>query len=271
MRFKSSLWLAAALVAVLISGMVNSVSPYGFSKEQQNTVNLQTFVVSDFGDNVDKAKQIIWKSKFSRFATPTDPQQVMSPPNPDFCAIQYIKGKPLGLPQEVDTNQIFCLGIKATWIKQSYNWIEIIPHKADGSVPMGKNEAPDPTMNSNEAISNIVLPGVIKSLDMWVWGGNYHYWIEFYIQDYKGFMHRLNAGDLTYVGWRNLRTPIPQNLPQAEYHVPFLKSLNLTMIKIWSYPTERIDQFFAYFDYLQVQTDVYIERFNGDDLANIKW
>jgi hypothetical protein len=64
---------------------------------------------------------------------------------------------------------------------------------------------------------------------------------------------------------------IPDNIPQAEMHVPFLKSLSLQMIKLWSYPTERVDQFYCYFSYLQVQTDVYIERFNGDDLANKRW
>jgi hypothetical protein len=271
MRYKSSFWLVTALVAVFISGMIKTAYPYGFSKDQQNTVNLQTFVVSDFGDNVDKSKQIIWKANFSRFATPSDPKQLNSPPNPKFCLAQYMKGKPLGLPMEVDTNQIYCLGIKATFIKQSYNWIEVVPYRAEGSLPADKNSAPDSTKNPNEKVTNITLPGVIKSLDMWVWGGNYHYWLEFYLKDYKGFTYRLNAGDIGYVGWRNLRTPIPGYIPQAEYHVPFLKSLTLEMIKLWAYPTERIDQFFAYFDYLQVQTDVYIERFNGDDLANTKW
>ena len=108
-------------------------------------------------------------------------------------------------------------------------------------------------------------------MDMWVWGGNYNYWMEFYLEDYKGFLHRLPAGDISYVGWKNLRTRIPDDIPQAEYHVPFMKPLKLEMIKLWSYPTERVDQFYCYFDYLQVQTDVYLERFNGDDLANNKW
>jgi len=64
---------------------------------------------------------------------------------------------------------------------------------------------------------------------------------------------------------------IPEYIPQAEHHVPFLKNLKIVMMKLWGYPTERVDQFFVYFDYMQVQTDVYRQRFNGDELAEIKW
>jgi hypothetical protein len=134
---------------------------------------------------------------------------------------------------------------------------------------MGAGGKPDPDLKGKPTY--IELIGMVKSLDMWVWGGNYKYWLEFYLVDYKGFLNRLSAGDLTFVGWRNVRTKVPDYIPQAEYHVPFLKSLKLTMVKLWANPTERADQFYSYFDYMQVQTDVYMQRFNGDDMANNRW
>ena len=254
-----------AIVGLLLLGSVKMYS-FGFSADQAKTVNLQTFVVSDFGDGTDKKNGIIWKAKFSRFAKPKDSTKEMSEPDPAACNIEYVEAKPLGLPKNVDASQKYSLGVKAQFLKKSYNWIEFHPYKSDTAFAADK-----PDKNAVGKETPINLPGVIKSLDVWVWGGNYNYWLEFYLRDFKGFVHRLSAGDIAFIGWRNMRTKIPASIPQAEHHVPFLKSLKLTQIKLWSYPTERVDQFYAYFDYMQVQTDVYIERFNGDDLATKKW
>jgi len=242
--------------------------PFGFSERERNTVNIQAYCVSDFGDEKDQSNNIIWKARFSRFAKPSDPTKEMSPPDPNACSATYMTGKPLGLPEEINVKQKWCLGIKAQFLKKGYNWIEIYPVKSSNNIVGGDGK---PNNNQEGSLYPIPLIGIIKSLDMWVWGGNYHYWLEMYVQDFRGFLHRLPAGDINFVGWKNLRTEIPGYVPQYERRVPFLKSLTLQLIKLWSYPDERVDQFYCYFDYLQAQTDVYIERFNGDDLANNKW
>ncbi len=261
-----------SLVLTLVIGFVVFISvnafSFGFSDRDRNTMNLQTFIVSDFGDKVDKGDGIIWTARFSRFAKPADSSKEMSKPDTNACAVDYFKAKPLGLPKQTDKDQVWSLGIKAQFIKQSYNWIELVPMKAAGGV--GEGEA-KPVASGDTKFNPLVLQGVVKSLDVWIWGGNYRYWVEFYLRDYKGFLHRLNAGDIAYVGWKNVRTKVPKTIKQAEHHVPFMKPLKLEMIKFWSYPTERVDQFYSYIDYMQVQTDVYEERFNGDDLSKNKW
>jgi hypothetical protein len=250
---------------------------------RQAAVNLQTLVVSDFGNDSDQSNNIKWNAKFSRFAKPIDPNQENSPADPKACGVTYVEAKPLGLPQYIDAREKWSLGIKAQFTRKGYNWIEVYPVKGSAGSETAKQTV---TITSNQTntssgqpavseggnvISPISLPGQIKSMDMWVWGGNYHYWMEFYLVDYKGYLNRLTAGDIDFVGWKNVALKIPDYVPQAEMHVPFLKSLSLQMIKLWSYPTERVDQFYCYFNYLQVQTDVYVERFNGDDLANKRW
>ncbi len=266
MKYKGSIVSTIMVILALNLVITRPLFPFGFSAEDKDTVNLQTFVVSDFGDEEDQTNKTIWKANFSRFAKPADVTQVMSDPDPEACNVKYVEAKPLGLPERVDQYQKYSLGVKAQFLKKSYNWIELIPYKSDNAFN-GKT----PNMSATGEKSPVTLIGVIKSLDMWVWGGNYNYWMEFYLRDFKGYLHRLNAGDLSYVGWKNLRTKIPDYIPQAEHHVPFMKPLKLEMIKLWSYPNERVDQFYAYFDYMQVQTDVYQERFNGDDLAAQRW
>lgn len=265
-RGKDSLMLVLVMSLVFLAS-VNAFS-FGFSGREKNTVNLQTFIVSDFGDGVDKKKGIIWTAKFSRFAKPADSSKEMSEPDSNACKVDYFKAKPLGLPQQTDKAQIWALGVKAEFIKKSYNWIELMPMKAAGGI--GTADA-KPVASGKLTPEPVVLQGVIKSLDVWIWGGNYKYWVEFYLRDYQGFLHRLSAGDIAYVGWKNVRTKVPTSIKQAEHHVPFMKPLKLEKIKLWSYPTERVDQFYAYFDYMQVQTDVFVQRFNGDDLAKETW
>jgi len=269
MKYKGSMVLFSSFVFALffLVGTVN-VYPFGFSERERNTVNLQSFVLSDFGDERDQTNGLIWKSRFSRYAKPLDVSKEMSGPDPKSCNVGYFEAKPLGIPQELESKQKWSLGVKAQYIRKGYNWIEIYPVKVSNSTILSSGK---PDANLDGSLSPVNLVGVVKSLDLWVWGGNYKYWMEFYLQDYKGFLHRLPAGDVGYIGWKNLRTKIPDYIPQAEYHVPFLKSIRLEMIKLWAYPEERVDQFYTYFDYLQVQTDVYVERFNGDDLANNRW
>jgi|GEM_PF-610883 hypothetical protein len=278
------IWLSLALSFVII-GKDNSFS-FSFGGGQQ-AVNLQTVVVSDFGNENDQSNNIKWNARFSKFAIPTDLNAESSPPSPKFCGVTYLEAKPLGLPALVDARQKWSLGVKAAYTRKGYNWIEVFPVKGGGATEAPKAAVAAPTNQTNAGaastvvsqpegttqtvISPLDLPGQVRSMDMWVWGGNYHYWMEFYILDYKGYLNRISAGDIDFVGWKNLMVKIPDYIPQAERHVPFLKSLSLQMIKLWSYPTERVDQFYCYFNYLQVQTDVYVERFNGDDLANKRW
>lgn len=265
MKYKGCVVL---LIAALFFGVTVHLYSFGFTESEKDTVNLQTFIISDFGDEKDQSNSIVWKARFSRFAKPTDATQVLSPWDTNACNAAYFPGKPLGLPQEIDSKQKWSLGIKASFTKKGYNWIEIYPCSVTSSniQPNGK-----PTSDVDAVAKPIELVGIVKSLDMWVWGGNYDYSLEFYLIDYKGYLHRLDAGSIKYIGWKNVRTKVPGFIPQAEFHVPFLKSLRLDMVKLWANPEERVDQFYAYFDYMQVQTDVYMERFNGDDLANNRW
>jgi hypothetical protein len=86
--------------------------------------------------------------------------------------------------------------------------------------------------------------------------------------DYRGIVHKLPLGSLHFMGWRNLSVEIPKQIPQTVRYLPMEKPLSLVRFEIWTEPTERVDDYIIYFDHLKVLTDMYKQRFDGDELAD---
>lgn len=145
-----------------------------------------------------------------------------------------------------------CLGVRGSFLRKGYNYVEIVPGKGEGD-----RFQPEP----------IQLPGRVQNLDLWVWGGNFNYYMEVHIQDYRGVEYVLPLGSLHYAGWNNLSAFVPGNVPQSDRHIPSLKNLLLTKLVIWTRPEERVDDFITYIDHLKVFTDRFESRFDGDELV----
>ena len=65
--------------------------------------------------------------------------------------------------------------------------------------------------------------------------------------------------------WRR----IPSWIPQAEPYIPKAKRLLVKKLVFWSDPKERTDKFYIFVDHLQVVTNLFGERFDGDDLVPV--
>ena len=100
-------------------------------------------------------------------------------------------------------------------------------------------------------------------------GSNYDYYLDAHFRDYRGMVHTFRMGDLKYAGWRNLVIQIPKHVPQGEPYIPKLKPLEFTKFVLWTRPRERVDDFYVYLDHIKVITDIFVERFDGDDLADV--
>lgn len=260
-----------------------------------NSYVFQNFTLSDFGDGVDASKSIVWKPRFSEFVaqvqkeeenqentqTSNDPDTVVvlgQDPDPERSNIRYMEAKPEGITEVVaGVPQKYVLGVKAQFSQQGYNWIELRPNKmnqeADTQAQPNNTEegAAPPDINAEATPFRIPFVGKAVDITMWVWGGQYAWWVEVYLRDYLNYQYRFSLGDLLFTGWKQKRTQIPASVVQSRKRLPASQALGFEMIKLWSFPSETTDQFYVYFDLLQHSSIVSTDIFNGKELAEDIW
>jgi hypothetical protein len=152
-----------------------------------------------------------------------------------------------------DKEKLQVLGMSGQFNRKGYNYVEIVPGTGEG-----KNFTPKP----------IPIPGRVESLDLWVWGANYAYYLDAHVRDFQGIDHVLPLGSVQFTGWKNLRCRIPGSIPQAWKYLPRLRNLELTKLVLWTQPQEKVDEFFIYIDQIKVTTDLFETTFDGDELAD---
>lgn len=206
---------------------------------QQSTPTYATVVIESFDDPAAQT----WIARGSKFITEGYPRMT------------YAQTWPQGLfGRNWENKELQCLAIEGRFDRKGYNYIELIPVEEDAE----GNIVSDP----------IKIPGRAQYLDLWVWGSNYDYYLEAHLIDYKGIDHVLPLGSLKYEGWRSLSVTIPSAIPQIDPHLPKYKNVELTKLVLWTRPQEDVNGFYVYFDHIKVLTDLYQDRFDGDELID---
>ncbi|MGL4393856.1 MAG: flagellar filament outer layer protein FlaA [Brevinema sp.] len=278
-----------------------------FGQQKKAPFVFKNFTLSDFGDGIDAAQAVVWKPKFSEFAvqvkdenqnsanqqnTQSDTNTVVvlgGNPDPNVNAVRYAEGVPEGVTELVEGVQKYVLGVKAQFTQQGYNWIELYPYRTDGQTNVqglaqgnlgdqaaastatatAVESAPDPAAEGVEY--RIPFRGYATDVSMWVWGGYYGWWVELYVRDYLNYDYQFPMGDLLYSGWKQKRINIPTSIVQTRKRLPSSQALSFEKIKIWSFPTELVNQFYVYFDLLQHGSVIDMSVFNGQNLAEDIW
>ena len=210
-------------------------------------------------------KDVVWRvdnSLASRYATE------------GFPTSRYVNSWPIDLfgvrPDDADKKQTF--GVRAKFDRQGYNYFAVYTGSNIGADDNWKPQA--------LALTHDNQPGQIKNINVWVWGANYDYTIETHVRDFKGVTHvlpmrvvsgidsnRYRNGSLMFNGWRKMAANVPVNIPQSsrynfqDYRLMFVKFV------IRTNPYERVDDFYIYFDQLQVTLDNYSNYYDGKDLS----
>ena len=70
------------------------------------------------------------------------------------------------------------------------------------------------------------------------------------------------------MGWRNLRVSVPPIIPQERRILPSNAELHFVKFRVWTYPTERVDNFFIYFKQFRLLSDMFNELYDGYDLGD---
>ncbi len=240
-RFKI---LTLFLVLFFLIGGISKMSQ-GFG----DGVNIQTSVIEGF------EKKDSWVVKFSKFRCRNWNNEAKEKPDDTLSWISWKEATPEtldilpdGLPREKrGKDEKTIMGAKACFDVKGYNWVVLEPK------------------------TPLIANGVTKAIDMWVWSSGYDYDIYLTVKSWKGFFYSLYMGNLSYYGWKNLRAEIPGYISQDTKYVPRVKPIQVVRIKLISSPHEKADGFYIYFDYMQTQTDIYVERYSGDALSTKKW
>jgi hypothetical protein len=237
------------IVSFIFLSLLLIVSIAEIAKGFGQAVNIQTRKIEGFEEKGG------WEVKFSKFRCRNWNNEDKEKPDDAQSWITWIEANeaegnilPDGLPPEVrGKEEKTVMGIKACFSNKGYNWIVVEPKK------------------------QILLNGITKAVDLWVWGAGYDYDLYIVLKNWQGLYYSLYMGNLKYYGWRNLRVEIPDYISQYTQYVPRLKPLEIIRLKLIANPNEKPDDFYVYFDYMQAQVDVYEERYNGDGLNKKRW
>lgn len=204
----------------------------------EQTENLVSIIIESFDPGSTSTQWVVQGSKFSTKGYPK---------------MAIVEGWPEGLHgSNWDNEELEVMGINTQFDRQGYNYIEIIPVKKgdDG------NLVPNP----------LPLKGRVKTIDTWVLGTKYNYYMEVHVRDFRGVVHVLNLGSLQYEGWKNLKANIPSYIPQSSTYAPYFEGLSLVKFMIWTTPTEKVGDYIVFIDQIKILTDDFVSRFDGDAL-----
>jgi hypothetical protein len=204
------------------------------------TINSESKVLEYFDGDSD----YVWKVTGSKFATKLE--------DDSWPQSSLIASWPLALSGTIREGQdLKSLGIWGKFDRQGYNWIDIYPAPADG----GDDAEP----------AEIVIPGRLQNMDMWVWGSNFRFTLEAYFRDVNGVVHTIPMGVLNFQGWKNLQVRIPANIPQTKRGK--IAPLNFIKFRVWTHPTDPVNDFQIYFDQFKILTDTFESLYDGNELA----
>ncbi|MDR2480399.1 MAG: flagellar filament outer layer protein FlaA, partial [Treponema sp.] len=206
------------VICLFVLACITVLSTYG----DEVTVDLESKVLEAFnGDS-----EYTWRTDASKFATKTN--------DGNYPQLTYVDAWPIAaFGKNRDGQTLKSLGLHGRFDRQGYNWIDLYPVKTGDT---GDNPAP----------AEIPMPGRIRNLDLWVWGANLHLYIEAYVRDYRGVVHIIRMGDVSYTGWKNLRANVPNHIRQAKRILPSLAGLTFVKFRIWTQPIEQVGDFYVY-------------------------
>ena len=224
------------------------------------TVDLTSIVLESFnGDTThdwndgrhQRNFEFSWGLAASRFATKItdeDGNEVSYPRS------MFIETWPVALfGNNRQGRELKSLGINGRFDRRGYNWIDVYPVQGEGD---------------DAKPFEIPMPGRIRYIDLWVWSGNFNYYMEAYVRDYHGVVHKIMLGHINHVGWKNLRTNIPNHIPQSKRLLPAHAELQFVKFRIWTQPTESVSNFYVYLKQFKVLSDTFETFFDGEELAD---
>ncbi|MCH5292496.1 MAG: flagellar filament protein FlaA [Treponema sp.] len=213
---------------------------------QPSSRSIETFVMDDFDAASEqnylhdgKSYSWDWGVNSSRFIAEGFPKQNYFPGAPNSLR-QLLKGT---------DKELNVLGVQVAYNRKGDNWFEVYPVVDDKPF-------------------EIPFTGTVSTIDFWVWGANYNYYIELLVRDASGSVRVIPAGNLAFHGWRNVIVNVPSWIQQKSQLRSGPSSLTFVGFRIRSDAEEYVDDFVVFFDQLKYTSNSLSFIYDGYELKD---
>jgi hypothetical protein len=251
---------------VILSVLFINVNSF-YAQQTPPSASIQSLILEDFEMGADGKPVRMWTIIPDRFGkegtidtgkslqVKSWPESYFGKEVPEKKRAEYF----YGTVENDDTKKRYtdvsgnCIGMKLAFTRQGYNHVDLVPLAL---------------INGKYETDYVPFRGKVKQMDFWVWGSNDNYYMEVVLMDHKGREHRLDAGSIKHVGWKNIIMGIPNYIPQSTTYVSSIQTLRLVKFVIWAYPDARATNVYVYLDQVKYLTDVQNSMYDGYELGN---
>lgn len=128
-----------------------------------------------------------------------------------------------------------------------------------------------PATISLRPVRPLSVPGIVKTLSVWVVGRNFNHELSVVLEDYFGNVNVLRFGRLNFSGWKQLTVAIPPTVVQRNPHYNTETGLRIRGFIIETDITETYGTYYVYFDDLRAVTDLFGEETRDPDDMVDNW
>ncbi len=122
-----------------------------------------------------------------------------------------------------------------------------------------------------QPIRPLAVPGITKTISVWVAGRNYTHELKLVVEDQFGNIDVISMGRMNFTGWRKMTVAIPPNIDQNNIHYPGRSGLNIMGFIIDPSLLETYGTYYVYFDDLRAVTDLYAQQSREKDDIPDTW
>jgi hypothetical protein len=117
----------------------------------------------------------------------------------------------------------------------------------------------------------LAVPGIVKTLSLWVVGRNFNHQLSIVVEDYHGNVNVLPMGRLNFSGWKQMTVAIPPSLEQRNPHYNTETGIKILGFVIDADINQAYGTYYVYFDDLRATTDLFAEVSRDPDDMVDNW
>jgi len=168
----------------------------------------------------------------------------------DFGVIRVIRreGAPRELKQESSNANRYVLGARVNYFKSGPTWFALIPPR------------------------EIHIPGVTKSISVWVSGRNYNHVLKAVVKDFYGEIRYATFGKMNFPGWNKMTAQVSPFIQQDNFKMNPVwrpRGLKVKAMLVECAMEETTGEYFLYLDNMSAISEMFAEEnVDPDDIVD---